>query len=183
MRTANDPPASRPRPARIEDVAQAAGVSVATVSRALRGLPNVAESTRLRVLEVAAVDGLRTGPCGGTPRGGQDQDGPRPRPASRELVLLDGDRRRRSRLQRVRVRVPRHRRGHARRVRPTARRLRTDRTAGGRHRARQHSSDGRPSRIAARPGCRPVDDRHAGARVRRRCSSTTSRSAASAQGP
>ena len=53
MRTANDPPASRPRPARIEDVAQAAGVSVATVSRALRGLPNVAESTRLRVLEVA----------------------------------------------------------------------------------------------------------------------------------
>jgi LacI family repressor for deo operon, udp, cdd, tsx, nupC, and nupG len=55
MRTTNDPPGSRPRPSRIEDVAQAAGVSVATVSRALRGLPNVAESTRLRVLEVAAA--------------------------------------------------------------------------------------------------------------------------------
>jgi DNA-binding LacI/PurR family transcriptional regulator len=41
------------RRARIEDVAHAANVSVATVSRALRGLPNVAESTRLRVTEVA----------------------------------------------------------------------------------------------------------------------------------
>lgn len=39
---------------RIEDVAAAANVSVATVSRALRGLPNVAESTRKRVVEVAA---------------------------------------------------------------------------------------------------------------------------------
>jgi DNA-binding LacI/PurR family transcriptional regulator len=37
----------------IEDVAHAAGVSVATVSRALRGLPNVATSTRARVEEVA----------------------------------------------------------------------------------------------------------------------------------
>jgi DNA-binding LacI/PurR family transcriptional regulator len=43
----------RPRRARIEDVADAASVSVATVSRALRGLPNVAASTRLRVLSVA----------------------------------------------------------------------------------------------------------------------------------
>jgi DNA-binding LacI/PurR family transcriptional regulator len=43
------------RRARIEDVAQAANVSVATVSRALRGLPNVAESTRLRVFEVATA--------------------------------------------------------------------------------------------------------------------------------
>lgn len=47
-----------PRPAgadrsTIEDVAHAAGVSVATVSRALRGLPNVATSTRARVEEVA----------------------------------------------------------------------------------------------------------------------------------
>ncbi|HSL73597.1 MAG TPA: LacI family DNA-binding transcriptional regulator [Ilumatobacteraceae bacterium] len=50
---ANDPPTARPRRARIEDVAQAAAVSVATVSRALRGLPNVAESTRARVVEVA----------------------------------------------------------------------------------------------------------------------------------
>ena len=39
--------------ATIEDVATAAGVSVATVSRALRGLPNVATSTRDRVSEVA----------------------------------------------------------------------------------------------------------------------------------
>jgi len=45
--------APRQRRARIEDVAQAANVSVATVSRALRGLPNVAESTRSRVFEVA----------------------------------------------------------------------------------------------------------------------------------
>ena len=37
----------------IEDVAAAAGVSVATVSRALRNLPNVAPSTREKVLAVA----------------------------------------------------------------------------------------------------------------------------------
>ncbi len=41
------------RSATIEDVARKAGVSVATVSRALRGLPNVAPSTRLRVQSVA----------------------------------------------------------------------------------------------------------------------------------
>jgi len=40
--------------ATIEDVAAAASVSVATVSRALRGLPNVAESTRLRVEQAAS---------------------------------------------------------------------------------------------------------------------------------
>ncbi|MEX2549413.1 MAG: LacI family DNA-binding transcriptional regulator [Nitriliruptoraceae bacterium] len=39
--------------ATIEDVARAARVSVATVSRALRGLPNVAPSTRARVVAVA----------------------------------------------------------------------------------------------------------------------------------
>lgn len=39
--------------ASIADVAAKAGVSVATVSRALRGLPNVAESTRERVLDAA----------------------------------------------------------------------------------------------------------------------------------
>jgi DNA-binding LacI/PurR family transcriptional regulator len=37
----------------IEDVAEAAGVSVATVSRALRGLPNVAAETRQRVVKIA----------------------------------------------------------------------------------------------------------------------------------
>ncbi len=41
------------RQATIEDVAAAAGVSVATVSRALRRLPNVAPSTRERVQKVA----------------------------------------------------------------------------------------------------------------------------------
>jgi DNA-binding LacI/PurR family transcriptional regulator len=43
----------KPRRATIEDVAAAANVSVATVSRALRGLPNVAPSTRARVGEAA----------------------------------------------------------------------------------------------------------------------------------
>lgn len=39
--------------ATIEDVAEQSGVSTATVSRALRGLPNVAPSTRERVLQAA----------------------------------------------------------------------------------------------------------------------------------
>lgn len=38
----------------IRDVAEAAGVSTATVSRALRGLPNVDETTRARVQAIAA---------------------------------------------------------------------------------------------------------------------------------
>ncbi|MGH1503292.1 MAG: LacI family DNA-binding transcriptional regulator [Acidimicrobiales bacterium] len=41
------------RRATIEDVAKAAGVSVATVSRALRDLPNVAPSTKAKVQRVA----------------------------------------------------------------------------------------------------------------------------------
>ena len=40
--------------ATIKDIARVAGVSVATVSRALRDLPNVAPETRSRVAEVAA---------------------------------------------------------------------------------------------------------------------------------
>lgn len=40
--------------ATINDVAAAAGVSVATVSRALRGLPNVSEKTRRKVEDAAA---------------------------------------------------------------------------------------------------------------------------------
>lgn len=47
----------------IEDVAVAAGVSVATVSRALRGLPNVAVSTRSRVRETAAAMQYRPNPA------------------------------------------------------------------------------------------------------------------------
>lgn len=49
--------------ARIEDVAAAAHVSVATVSRALRNLPNVAESTRRHVVETAASMGYRADPA------------------------------------------------------------------------------------------------------------------------
>ncbi|MDQ1588049.1 MAG: LacI family transcriptional regulator, repressor for deo operon, udp, cdd, tsx, nupC, and nupG, partial [Microbacteriaceae bacterium] len=37
----------------IEEVARATGVSTATVSRALRGLPNVSEKTRARVRTAA----------------------------------------------------------------------------------------------------------------------------------
>ncbi len=48
------PEPTRQARAGIEDVALVAGVSVATVSRAIRGLPNVAAATRERVLAVAA---------------------------------------------------------------------------------------------------------------------------------
>ncbi len=47
----------------IEDVANAAGVSVATVSRALRGLPNVAPSTRDRVVQIADQLAYRPDPA------------------------------------------------------------------------------------------------------------------------
>ena len=46
----------------IEDVASAAGVSVATVSRALRGLPNVATATRARVETAARTLDYRPDP-------------------------------------------------------------------------------------------------------------------------
>lgn len=46
----------------IVDVARAAGVSTATVSRALRGLPNVTEGTRARVLRAAAELGYVASP-------------------------------------------------------------------------------------------------------------------------
>lgn len=52
-----------PRRATIEDVAAGAGVSVATVSRALRDLPNVAESTRKRVSDVAIELSYRPDPA------------------------------------------------------------------------------------------------------------------------
>ena len=54
--------APAPGPITIEDVALQAGVSVATVSRALRGLPNVAPTTRDRVRAVALQLGYRADP-------------------------------------------------------------------------------------------------------------------------
>ena len=48
---------------RIEDVAATAEVSVATVSRALRNLPNVGETTRHRVIQIAAELDYRPDPA------------------------------------------------------------------------------------------------------------------------
>jgi len=66
---------SAPRPAieraTIEHVALAAGVSVATVSRALRGLPNVAAATRARVQEVAQQLDYRADTAASRPAAGR----------------------------------------------------------------------------------------------------------------
>jgi DNA-binding LacI/PurR family transcriptional regulator len=61
--TSTDNTPSRRERATIEDVAAAAGVSVATVSRAIRGLPNVATSTRERVQRIAAELSYRADPA------------------------------------------------------------------------------------------------------------------------
>lgn len=52
----------RGREVSIEDVAIAAGVSTATVSRALRGLPRVATATRRKVIEAARMLGYAASP-------------------------------------------------------------------------------------------------------------------------
>ncbi|MFY1633510.1 LacI family DNA-binding transcriptional regulator [Solwaraspora sp. WMMB335] len=56
---------------RIDDVARLAGVSTATVSRALRGLPTVTEATRLRVLDAAAQLGYIASPSASRLAGGK----------------------------------------------------------------------------------------------------------------
>jgi len=59
------------RVTRIDDVARLAGVSTATVSRALRGLPAVAEETRARVTEAAARLGYVASPHASRLAGGR----------------------------------------------------------------------------------------------------------------
>ena len=55
----------------IRDVASTVGVSTATVSRALRGLPRVSDQTRSRVLQVAAELGYVASPTAAGLAGGQ----------------------------------------------------------------------------------------------------------------
>ncbi|HKS99384.1 MAG TPA: LacI family DNA-binding transcriptional regulator [Rugosimonospora sp.] len=57
--------------AKIDDVAKLAGVSTATVSRALRGLPVVAEETRTRVAAAAAALGYVASPSASRLAGGR----------------------------------------------------------------------------------------------------------------
>jgi LacI family transcriptional regulator len=52
-------PRDRPAPVRISDVADRAGVSVATVSKALNGRPDVSEATRDRVRDIAQQLGFQ----------------------------------------------------------------------------------------------------------------------------
>lgn len=59
------------KPATIEDVAALAGVSVATVSRAIRNLPNVADPTREKVRVAAATLRYRANPSAASMRGGR----------------------------------------------------------------------------------------------------------------
>lgn len=54
----NDIPSAKPR-VTIRDVSEAAGVSVATVNRALTGKPRVSEETRRRVMSIAEEMGFR----------------------------------------------------------------------------------------------------------------------------
>jgi len=56
---------------RIDDVAKLAGVSTATVSRALRGLPEVSDETRSRVLAAAAHLGYVASPSASRLAGGK----------------------------------------------------------------------------------------------------------------
>ena len=57
--------------ARIDDVARLAGVSTATVSRALRGLPEVSTATRSRVLDAASRLGYVASPSASRLAGGK----------------------------------------------------------------------------------------------------------------
>jgi LacI family transcriptional regulator, repressor for deo operon, udp, cdd, tsx, nupC, and nupG len=61
----------RARVTKIDDVARLAGVSTATVSRALRGLPTVSQSTRDRVLAAAAQLGYAASPSASRLAGGK----------------------------------------------------------------------------------------------------------------
>lgn len=83
MAFANHSTARRER-ATIEDVAAAANVSVATVSRALRGLPNVAAPTRERIERIAAELEYQADPAASRLAAG------RSRAIALALPILDG---------------------------------------------------------------------------------------------